>query len=124
MLRNSSMSEPATSDVIHQTRKNKAKGAIALASIGAVACGVCCALPFAVPAVALAGSGGALAWLGGAQGVFSVVAVALVGLAWAWVGITSARSKRRPARATLVAMGAISLVLVAGLAVQLEQLLC
>ena len=40
-----------------------ARGAALTAAAGAVACGVCCLLPFALPAVALAGAGGIIeAW--------------------------------------------------------------
>lgn len=109
----------ATEDAAAPGPRNKAKGAVALISFGAVACGVCCALPFALPAVALAGSGGALAWIGGTQGLLAIVAAALVALAWIWVGVTSARSRRRPANATLIAMGLVTLVLASGLVVQL-----
>lgn len=109
----------ANESVVAPKPRDKAKGAVALITVGAVACGVCCALPFALPAVALAGSGGALAWIGGTQGILAIVAAALVLLAWAWVGVTSARSKRRPANSTLVAMGLVTIVLAGGLIVQL-----
>jgi hypothetical protein len=43
----------------------RASGAVSVAALttaaGAVACGVCCVLPFALPVVAAAGAGGALA---------------------------------------------------------------
>ena len=65
MLRKRSMSQNGNDDVVAPKRKAKATGPIALVSVGAVACGICCALPFALPAVVLAGSGGALAWIGG-----------------------------------------------------------
>ena len=116
------MSEGANGGAIAPKQKNKAKGALALVSAGAVACGVCCALPFALPAVALAGSGGALAWIGGAQGVLAIVAGALVLLAWVWVGVTSARSKRRPANSTLIALSVVTFVLLVGLIVQVAPL--
>src|SRR5262249_46198017 len=34
----------------------------ALAATGALACGICCVLPFALPAAALAATGGAVSW--------------------------------------------------------------
>jgi hypothetical protein len=40
--------------------------AVATAS-GALVCGVCCVLPVAIPALALAGGGSTIAWLGRAQ---------------------------------------------------------
>lgn len=118
------MSDEANDATAPHTGANKAKGAIALVSIGAVACGVCCALPFAMPAVALAGAGGALAWLGGAQAILLVVAVVLVLSAWLWIGLRSALSKRRPARATVIALSIATAVLVGGIALQAEALLC
>jgi hypothetical protein len=41
-------------------------------------CGVCCVLPLALPAVALAGAGGILAWFAGAFAWVTAVAVAAV----------------------------------------------
>jgi hypothetical protein len=45
---------------------------------GAVACGVCCVLPFAFPAVAAAGTGSLLAWFAGAHSWATVVATVMV----------------------------------------------
>lgn len=56
--------------------------AAATTAIGAVACGVCCVLPFAWPAVAAAGAGGALAWVGRAHGVATSIALVIVMAAW------------------------------------------
>lgn len=86
------------------------------AAVAALACGVCCVLPFALPAVALATVGGVLAafarvyWW--ALGV-AVVAVVAVAAAWLWVAWQSARTRRRPARATLRAMVIATLLLAA-----------
>jgi hypothetical protein len=71
---------------------------------GAVACGVCCVLPFAVPAVAAAGVGGALAWVGRAHGTMTLVASAIVVAAWISVGAQSRRARKKPASTTLYAM--------------------
>jgi hypothetical protein len=68
----------------HSTMKAAGVAAVTLAS-GAVACGACCVLPFAVPAVALAGAGSMLALLAGAHAwVTGVAAVAVAG-AWIWI---------------------------------------
>lgn len=94
------------------TSSGRAPGITAgTAAVVALACGVCCVLPFALPAVALATFGGVLAafarvywWaLGGA--------VAAVAAAWLWIGWQSLRSRRRPAPATLRAMAVASLLL-------------
>ena len=73
-------------------------------AIGAIACGVCCVLPFAPPAVALAGTGGVIAWFGQAFWGALYTAGALVTLAWTWVAVITFRTKRRPAPSTLRAM--------------------
>jgi len=49
---------------LHRGAKRIASTAATTTAIGAIACGVCCVLPFALPAVALAGTGGVIAWLG------------------------------------------------------------
>ena len=55
-----------------------ARGAALTVAAGAVACGVCCVLPFALPAVALASSGGIIAWLAGFQFWATVLAANIV----------------------------------------------
>lgn len=82
-------------------------------AIGVIACGVCCAIPFALPAVVLASTGGVLAWL--AQGFWwaRYLAFALVAGAWLWVGLEARRTHRRPARSTLIAMTVITAALAA-----------
>lgn len=90
---------------------NRTTGARRAASVaalttaaGAVACGVCCVLPFAVPAVVAASAGGALAWLARAQGTMMLIASAIVVAAWISVGAQSRIARRRPASFTLYAM--------------------
>jgi hypothetical protein len=72
---------------------------------GAVACGVCCVLPFALPAVAAASAGGALAWFGRAHGIMTLIASAIVVGAWISIVAQSRRTQRRPASSTQYAMG-------------------
>lgn len=82
----------------------------------ALACGVCCVVPIALPGVALGSFGAALAWLGSAHAAVSTIAAVLVLAAWIWVYRDATRRKARPAPATLWLMGVASLVLVAVLA--------
>lgn len=77
----------------------------ALAAAGALACGVCCVLPFAMPAAILAVSGGALGWFAKATPWAMRIALLAVLGGWVWVAIQTARSQRRPARSTLLTLG-------------------
>lgn len=78
-----------------------ASAAAATVAVGAVACGVCCVLPFALPAVVLASSGGVLAMFAQAFWGALYLATAMVAGAWLWVTAESRRTGKRPARATL-----------------------
>jgi len=99
-----------------QPKAKVARGAAALAATGAVACGVCCVLPFALPAAMLAVTGGFLAWFAGLMPwITGLAALAVVG-AWIWVGLQTMRTRRRPARSTLVIMAASSMLLATALA--------
>ena len=89
---------------LHQGASRLASTAATTTALGAIACGVCCVLPFALSAVVLAGTGGAIAWLGQAFWGALYTAAALVTIAWAWVATSSIRTGRRPARATMRAM--------------------
>jgi len=82
---------------------------------GALACGVCCVLPFALPAAALAMTGGVLAWFAQIQAEAAFAALAIVAGAWLWIGLRSLRTQRRPARSTLAAMTLATLMLAAAL---------
>jgi len=79
---------------------------------GAVACGVCCVLPFAFPAVAAAGAGSTLAWFAAAQGWAMQLATVIVAGAWISVGIRTRRTRLMPARATLYWMALATAALV------------
>ena len=82
--------------------KRSALGALStVVATGALACGVCCVLPFAFPAVALTSTGGLLAWLGRAHGWFTGVAVLVVLLGWVWIWRQSATRRARASRTTL-----------------------
>jgi len=84
----------------------KAAGVVAVAcATGAVTCAVGCVLPFALPAVALAGVGSILSLLAGAYVWMTGLAVLAVAGAWTWICIQAVRSSARPARSTLYMMG-------------------
>jgi hypothetical protein len=90
----------------------KAAGVMAMTlSTGAVACGVCCVLPFALPAPLLASTGTLLAWLVSAHVWVTLLAIVSVVGAWAWIAWQSRRSGRRPAMSTLVIMSASTVLL-------------
>jgi uncharacterized membrane protein YfcA len=78
---------------------------------GAVACGVCCVLPFAFPAVAAAGTGSLLAWFAGAHNWATALAAVIVAGAWISIGFQSHRARRHPSRATFYTMALATAVL-------------
>lgn len=81
------------------------------AAVAALACGVCCVLPFALPAAALASFGGMVATLALVFWWALGVAVIAVVAAWSWVIWQSVQTGRRPAVATLRAMIAATALL-------------
>jgi hypothetical protein len=88
----------------------------AVAAAGAVACGVCCVLPFALPATILAFSGGFLAWFGSLLPWIRAVAVVTVIGGWFRVALETRRTRKRPATATWFAMSAATVFLLVALA--------
>jgi hypothetical protein len=60
--------------------------AVTLAA-GAVACGACCVLPFALPAVVVAGTGSILAFVASAHAWVTGLAVLAVVGAWGWMAV-------------------------------------
>lgn len=105
----------------HTGTKAAGLAGITLAT-GAVTCGACCVLPFALPAVVLAGTGTALAWLVGAHVWITGLAILAVLGAWAWIAWQIVRTQRSPATSTLYMMvGATSLTLIAVLWPLLEH---
>jgi hypothetical protein len=93
-----------------------ARAAAAITATGAVACGVCCVLPFALPAAILAVSGGFLAWFGSLMPWVTAVAFIAVAVGWFWVVAQSIHIRRRPAFSTLLTMSAATVLLVAAFA--------
>ncbi|MFC3715557.1 hypothetical protein ACFONC_05260 [Luteimonas soli] len=79
--------------------------------MAALACGVCCVLPIALPAIALTTAGSVLAWLGSAHAWATGLAVVLVLAGWLWTWRQSLKSKAWPASTTLWLMGTATLAL-------------
>jgi hypothetical protein len=95
---------------------NKTAGAVAVtASTAAVACGICCVLPFALPAALLGSVGGTLALFADAYRWLTPIAVVSVLAGWAWVIYQSVSTGRRPARSTLVLMIVATVAMVVAL---------
>ena len=99
-----------------RTPEKTARSAAFAMATGAVACGVCCVLPFSISAVALASTGGILAWFGGAQRGMNFLGAVVAAIAWGWLGWQSIRSKARPAASTLYTMGIATAVLAVAIA--------
>ncbi|MBR0779148.1 hypothetical protein JQ543_11345 [Bradyrhizobium diazoefficiens] len=88
----------------------KAAGAAVATATIAVACAACCVLPFALPAVALAGVGGAIAVLGRAHGLMTILSIAVVLGAWGWIGWRSRTAGLKIRKPALAAMGAATVL--------------
>lgn len=91
---------------------SKAAGVAAVTlSTGAVACGVCCVLPFALPATVLASTGSLLAWFVTMHVWVTILAILAVVGAWGWIAWQTRRTNRRPAMSTLFMIGAATVLL-------------
>jgi hypothetical protein len=102
----------ATSPITTKQRGAKAAGVAAVTlATGAVACGACCFLPFAVPAAVLAGTGGILALLADAHAWVTVLAILAVIGAWSWIAWQTVRMRRSPAASTIYVMVAATALL-------------
>jgi uncharacterized membrane protein len=99
----------------HQRQQGKLGPAIAVVATGALACGVCCVLPFALPPALLALSGGMLAWFASAYSLVTYLATVAVVGGWMWVMLQSLRTKKRPARTTVVTMAVATVILLLAL---------
>ncbi|WP_447737824.1 hypothetical protein [Rhodanobacter soli] len=94
-----------------------AGAATATSATAVIACGACCVLPLAFPAVAATTMmGGLLGWLAGAHVWLTVLAAIAVTAAWLWVWRQSVKRKARLAGSTVGLMGLASLVLALALA--------
>ena len=91
---------------------SKAAGVTAVTlSTGAVACGVCCVLPFALPATILASTGALLAWFVKLHVWVTILAILSVVGASGWIAWQTRRTRRKPAISTLFTMGASTMLL-------------
>jgi hypothetical protein len=100
-----------TTDV--KPQDNRAAGAVvATASVAALACGVCCVLPLALPAVMLGSFGGIISRFSDAYSWMTPVAIVAVIVGWLWVAYQSKRSGKLPAGSTLFIMAFATLMMV------------
>lgn len=98
-------------------REGKAAGAAVLTSATAVlACGACCVIPLAFPAIAASLAGGLLAWLARAHAWMTGLALIVVVAAWLWIWRQTVKHKARVSKPTLGLMGAGSLIMLLALA--------
>jgi hypothetical protein len=96
------------------SRNSRFVGATAtIAAAGALACGVCCVLPFALPAAILGLTGGVIGWFAGVQPWLTAASVIAVVVGWAWVSVQSVRARRRPAYSTLATMSVATILMIA-----------
>lgn len=116
MLRNRVVRAEVGAASLPRSKTRVAGGAAALAATGALACGACCGLPFALPAAVLAVSGGVLAWFAGLTPWITGLAFVAVTGAWLWVGLLTLRTRRRTATSTLITLAAASALLAIALA--------
>ena len=92
---------------------NRAVGTVAAtASVAALACGVCCVLPLAIPAAMLGSVGGIIAWFSHAYSWMTPLAIVAVVAGWLWMAYHSRRSGKRPAKSTLLIMAFATLMMV------------
>ncbi len=100
-----------------QPKSGKTLGttAAAMATV-ALACGVCCVAPIALPSLALGGIGAALAWFGNAHAWITAIAAILIIAGWVLVYRHAVRRKARPAASSLWVMAFASVMLTAAMA--------
>jgi hypothetical protein len=98
----------AAADVKSGLEKQPGEKAAGLTAVtlatGAVACGACCVLPFALPAAVLAGAGGVLAWFANMHVWITGLAILAVIGAWGWIAWQTRRTRCWPAASTLYGM--------------------
>lgn len=92
------------------------QGTAAITAASALACGICCVLPFALPPVLLAASGGVIAWFGSLKPWVTAIAVVAVVGGWIWVAQQSVRLRQRPAQATVITMSLATFLMLAAVA--------
>jgi hypothetical protein len=95
---------------------NVVAGTAALTATAALACGICCVLPVAMPAIAMTSVGGVLAWFSNAHSGFTVLAMLIVVAGWGWLWRQMRGHRARPSRTTLLTMLSATLALLLALA--------
>lgn len=108
----SSATASASGEGAKQVVPRGAAGAGALA----VACGVCCVLPIAVPALALSSLGGTVAIVSRGYRWAMWFALGAIVIAWTWAGIQRVRTGRRIHPVTRRGMLAATLIVAAAYA--------
>ena len=86
------------------------------AGASALVCSVCCAVPLAIPAIALTTTGAAVAAFAGVYQWAMYISLALAGIGWGWLAWQTVRARRLPAASRLRAIGVSTLVVGASLA--------
>ena len=84
--------------------------AASTAAVAAVACGVCCVVPLALPAVATTAAGSLIAAFAHGYRWALRASLVLTAAGWAWVAWRGLRTRRRPARSTVRAMSMATLL--------------
>lgn len=90
----------------------KAAGVTAVTlATGAIACGACCVLPFALPATVLASTGSLLSSFVRMHWWITALSVLAVMGAWGWIAWQMRRTGRKPSFSTLVMMAASTVLM-------------
>jgi len=95
---------PAKTPAMTGQDGGKAAGAAVTTAVLATACAACCVLPLTLPAVALASVGGLIAVLDRAHGLMTMLSIAVVLCAWAWIVWRSRTTGLKIRRSVLAAM--------------------
>ena len=101
--------------LLSESGENAVGAATVTTSAGAVlACSACCVLPLALPAVALGGAAGLVAWMEAVHGWITGLSIVFLLAGWAFVAMQAHRTGKRAARATIsMLLAATGLTLVA-----------
>ena len=81
-----------------------ARLAVKTSAVAAVACGVCCLVPFIFPAFALTTAGAGVAAAAGTYWWAIRLSFLLITAGWVWLIVDAVRRGRRPGRSSVIAM--------------------
>lgn len=90
--------------------------AVATSGTAILACGACCILPLALPAVIVAGLGGSLSWFAKALPWLTLISLIAVAVAWVMVWRESRATGKRASKLTLLLMLVATVMLAISLA--------